>query len=97
MQNKELLLWMHELVRLRIPGTHLIVTSRQEQDIESRIKRWACTGEIVTIKKDQVDNDIRSYVEAKVGDHDSGLKRWHSRPEVQSEIVTELMKKAQGM
>ena len=75
---------------------HLLVTSRQEEDIESALKRWACIEDIVPIQSIHITDDIRGYIRARVR-HDDGLQRWRSRPEVQEEIETILTVKADGM
>lgn len=75
---------------------HLLVTSRPEQDIESAIKDHTNEQEIIPIKSDLIEYDIRNYVHARIRE-DVDLRRWKSRPNIQSEIETTLLMKANGM
>jgi hypothetical protein len=88
--------WAKDLLSAQLGNVHLLVTSRREEDIESAISEWARTEDMITIKSDLVTNDIRAYVRTRVRE-DNGLKRWRSQPEIQEEIETRLMEKADGM
>jgi hypothetical protein len=92
----KLLLWMEGLLSPKLRNTHLLVTSRQEEDIESALSKWAGIEDMMPIQSDLVTDDIRAYVRARVKE-DDGLKRWRSSPDVQEEIETRLMEKACGM
>jgi hypothetical protein len=72
------------------------VTSRPEPDIKSEVSEWARDDDIVPIQSDLITDDIRAYVHTRIRE-DNGLKRWRSQPEVQDEIETRLMEKADGM
>ena len=79
------------------PGNaHLLVTSRQEEDIKSALSEWARSEDMMHIQSKLVTNDIQGYIYARVREG-NGLRRWRSRPKVQEEIETKLMKKAEGM
>jgi Cdc6-like AAA superfamily ATPase len=95
--RKELLLWIRELFPLRIANIQLFATSRREHDIQSNLTQWANAREMLSIQGELVNEDIRSYVEFRVKDHNSPLKRWHSRPDVQRKIATKLIEKAGAM
>lgn len=75
---------------------HILITSRPEQDIESAIKSRAREQDIIPIHSDLIEGDIRSYVHTRVKEH-KGLNRWQSRPDIQTEIETTLIGKANGM
>ncbi|OKL57360.1 hypothetical protein UA08_07438 [Talaromyces atroroseus] len=90
-----LLSWMRDLTSQQ-KNVHLLVTSRPEQDIKSEIVEWASLDNIVPIRGDGIDDDIRAYVHTRVRE-DKGLKRWRTQPDVQEEIEHRLMEKADGM
>ena len=75
---------------------HILVTSRPDQDIESAIKHHIHEQDIIPIQSDLIEGDIRSYVHVRVR-KDKRLNRWQSRPDIQTEIETTLLKKANGM
>lgn len=75
---------------------HILVTSRPEQDIESAVKHHIHEQDIIPIQSDLIEEDIRNYVHVRVR-KDERLNRWHSRPDIQTEIETTLLKKANGM
>jgi Cdc6-like AAA superfamily ATPase len=77
-------------------NVHLLVTSRPEHDIESEITGFAHEDNMIKLQSSLTTNDIRDYVHTRVR-KDDDLKRWRSRPKVQDEIETQLMKKANGM
>ena len=91
-----LLSWMESLQSTDLSKVHLLITSRQEEDIESAIAKWARAEDIIPIQGSLISNDIRAYIHTRVRE-DDGLKRWRSRPDVQEEIESELMEKADGM
>lgn len=91
-----LLSWIRDLLSSEHGNIHLIVTSRPEEDLESEISEWAYNDDLVPIQGDPITADIRAYVRTRIRE-DKGLKRWRSRPEVQDDIETRLMEKADGM
>jgi hypothetical protein len=91
-----LLSWIREVLDSSQRNVHLLVTSRPEQDIKSGIMEFAHSDDIVPIQSSLITDDIRAYVHTRVRE-DNSLKRWRSHPEVQSEIETRLMEKADGM
>lgn len=91
-----LLSWIREVLNSEQRNVHLLITSRPEQDIKSKIMEFARIGDVVHIQSSLITNDIRAYIRTRVRD-DNGLKRWRSQPEVQNEIETRLVEKADGM
>jgi hypothetical protein len=94
----ELLAWLRSInqdfsVQVKM---HLLVTSRPEQDIESAIKRYASGEQIIPIRDDLLEADIRNYVQARVREHES-LSRWRGHREIQDNIEASLLEKANGM
>lgn len=91
-----LLSWIRDLLNSEHGNIHLIVTSRPEEDLKSEISEWEYNDGLVPIQGDPITADIRAYVRTRIRE-DKGLKRWRSRPEVQDDIETRLMEKADGM
>lgn len=91
-----ILSWIREALNSDQRNVHLLVTSRPVQDIKSGIIEFAYNNSIVPIQSSLISDDICSYVRTRVRE-DNGLKRWRSQPEVQDEIETRLMEKADGM
>jgi hypothetical protein len=94
--TEELLAWLKTLVESTQIVCRLLVTSRREEDIESALQCWTRAEHRIAIQQDEVNHDISAYVKDKVYNGD-GLKRWRSRPDLQKDIVVQLMKKADGM
>jgi hypothetical protein len=95
-QTEGLLSWMKYLMTSKLANVHLLVTSRQEEDIESALKEWAPAETNIPINGDTITSDIRAYVRGRIHEDDD-LKRWASRPQIQDKIETKLMAKADGM
>jgi hypothetical protein len=91
-----LLSWISDLLSSKQRNIHLLVTSRPEQDIKSKVNEFAHNDDIVPIQNDLITDDIRVYVHTRVREREE-LKRWRSQPEVQDEIETRLMEQANGM
>ena len=91
-----LLSWIRDLVNSEQRNVHLLVTSRPEHDIKSRVSEFADKDGMIPIQSDLITDDIHAYVRTRVR-QDEGLKRWQSQPEVQNEIESRLMEKANGM
>jgi hypothetical protein len=91
-----LLLWIRDLLNVGQRNSHLLVTSRPEQDIKSGLSGLAYDEDIVPIQSDLISDDIRRYIHTRVREGDD-LKRWRDRPDIQDEIETRLIQKANGM
>ena len=94
-RSKSLFSWIKHLQNSHI-GIHLLVTSRPEQVIRPIIEKWVSDNENISIQSNLIRSDICAYVHARVGEH-SGLNRWKSSPEVQTEIEANLIMKANSM
>lgn len=94
--RRDLLLWMEKLTSSGHAGLHILATSREEEDIESELKRWLPQENIFPVEQDRVNHDIGVYVHERLR-NSREFERWQSQPPVQDEIETELMKKAGGM
>jgi Cdc6-like AAA superfamily ATPase len=91
-----ILSWMEYILQLEQGNIHLLITSRQEQDIQAKVSEWASSKNIVPIQSDVVDKDIRTYVQKRIRE-DYGLKRWRKQPKSQDKIEATLMNKVNGM
>ncbi|KAH8195216.1 hypothetical protein TruAng_010616 [Truncatella angustata] len=94
----ELLSWTQDLAQNYQPlsNVHILITSRPEQDIKSAIERHADNEQMIAIRDDLLEADIRNYVQARVREHE-GLKRWQGRLDIQDRIEASLLDKADGM
>lgn len=91
-----LLSWIRDLLSSEQRNVHLLVTSREEQDIKSELSEFIHDDDIVPIQSDRIAKDICAYVRTRVR-KDQGFKRWRDQPAVQDEIEARLMEKADGM
>lgn len=91
-----LLSWIRHLVTCERKSVHLLVTSRPEQDIRSGLSDLIHEENNIVLKSNLVSDDIGAFIHTKVREED-GLKRWQNSPEIQNEIITVLMQKANGM
>jgi len=91
-----LLSWIRDLVTLEQRNVHLLVTSRPEQDIQSGLSGLVHEKDTVLIQSGLVSDDIHAYIHTKVRESD-GLRRWKKHPDIQDEIETTLIEKANGM
>jgi hypothetical protein len=92
--RQELLADIREMVGWKIEKLHILVTSREEKDIEEWLE--PLIDYKICIQSVLVTDDIRAYVRERIHT-DQRLKRWRKKPEVQQEIETTLMSKADGM
>ena len=89
----DLLPWLQSLGRKDV---RILVTSRKEGDIETSLTKWMPATSVLAIQQSAVDDDIRAVVRCRLAE-DENLQRWRSMPEVQEQIETKLMAKADGM
>ncbi|KAG9519892.1 Pfs, NACHT and ankyrin domain protein, partial [Aureobasidium melanogenum] len=75
---------------------NIIITSRREYGIESAFLKWVPERNVLPIRADYVNKDISSFVQSQIR-LDSRLERWRERPDVQVEIESKLIDKANGM
>ncbi|THZ62334.1 hypothetical protein D6C88_08618, partial [Aureobasidium pullulans] len=95
-ERSELLPWLSQIAGRCTSNVQIIITSRKEYDIRVALEKWMTTDSMLSIPHSQVDEDIRTYVRARIIS-DEGLKRWDNKPRVQDKIEKHLMGKAQGM
>ena len=93
----ELLDWMKTLAGPDLTHVHLVATSRREEELESGLGGWISNDNRIPIQRDSVNEDIRSYVKARLQRSEDFQKRWASKPSVLEEIESAIGKKAGGM
>ena len=90
--HEPFLAFIGKLTNANWQGHHIVITSRHEKDIEDHLS--AITNYNINIESAVVDKDIAVYIRDRLCT-DTGLKKWP--PAVQEEIITVMMKKADGM
>ncbi|CAD0010045.1 unnamed protein product [Aureobasidium pullulans] len=95
-ERSELLPWLSQIAARCTRNVQIIITSRKEYDIQVALEKWMATDAMISIPHSEVDEDIRTYVRARII-ADEGLKRWENKPRVQDKIEKHLMDKAQGI
>jgi hypothetical protein len=95
-RTEGLLSWIQDLMGSSERNIHLLVTSRPEHDIQSKLHNLMHEENIIPIQSSLVSDDIQAYIHTRVRQGD-GLKRWREQLEVQEEIEAALTLKANGM
>ena len=95
-QRPELLETMEQLINWDDTNLRVVVTSRKEKDIEDSILPLTKDEARVCIQSALVDADICAYVHDQLQTNRK-LQRWRCNLEVQMEIESALVKKANGM
>jgi hypothetical protein len=90
--SKSLLDWIKSVHDESI-NIHILVTSRPEQDIMASFNGWVRNDKIIQLQSELVSDDITAYTKARV----SEIARWKERSDIQAEIETTLLEKANGM
>lgn len=94
--SEGLLSWMEDLMGSKQQGIHLLVTSRPEQDIQSKLSKIVSPENVIPLESALVTADIDAYIHTQVRES-ACLKRWQKRSDIQEEIEATLMQKANGM
>lgn len=92
----ELLQTLINITGQQAENLHVLVTSRQEKDINDSLKSSVDKMASICLQSAIVDEDIRSLVRHRLL-VDRRLTRWRENIEVQQEVEKALMQKAQGM
>ncbi|GAB1317179.1 NACHT domain-containing protein [Madurella fahalii] len=91
-----LLKWLEILSSSELKNIRLIVTSRREDELESGLQ-WIGKDNMIDMDRNLVNEDIRSYVQARLQSSTEFRKRWASRPDVLEEIESVIGEKSDGM
>lgn len=92
-----LLSWIKELLKSQLKNFHILVTSRQEADIELALNECVRAKDMLSIQSDVITNDIRAYVQSTIRRDEELRRRWEALPDVQKEIEKTIVDKANGM
>jgi hypothetical protein len=92
----ELMNILERIAGWKLEGSHLLVASRKERDIESSVETIVDTQNTICLQSELVDRDIFTYVRQRLSD-DKSLSKWQKDPGIRHEIEMALMKGAQGM
>lgn len=90
--RKELLSWINETVALLSSHFHILVTSRDEEDISSALRT---TGGLIHIDESMITPDIEKHIDSEMSKGE--LKKWEVIPEWQEKIKTTVSQRANGM
>ena len=92
----ELMDILKSMVEWRLEKLHILVTSRQERDIESSLKDFVDEQNIICLQSKSVDKDIHTYIRQRLS-HDKNLEKWQKDHGIRQEIEEALIKGAHGM
>ncbi|KAI1443597.1 hypothetical protein F5Y02DRAFT_392884 [Annulohypoxylon stygium] len=87
----ESLQWIQNSQRPQL-NTHLLITSRPNEDVESVVMERITKPNMISLQSNILIDDIRRYIHKKV----RGLTKWQSRPDLQIEIESSLVERANG-
>lgn len=79
-----------------LESLHMLLTSRKERDIEISLEDIIDKEDIMCIKGEQVDLDIKTYILGRLH-QDKALQKWTRDQAIQDKIMSALMEKACGM
>lgn len=95
-QRPGLLQLLKLIAEWKLPGLHLLLTSRKEWDIETSLGTYIAEENTVCLQSKVVDGDIQRYVRQRLSD-DINLAKWSKDAEIKQEIEIALMRGALGM
>lgn len=88
----ELLSWINKVVAAPRPHFHVVVTSREEEDISSAIRG---ISKLIHIDKSMVTLDIEKHIDSEMSKGE--LKKWEIIPELHKEIRNTVSQQANGV
>jgi NACHT domain len=94
--DEELLKVIETVAAWEINSLHMIVLSRDQQDIRSCLEDFAGRNDMISLQSSFVNEDIALYIRYRLLD-DKKFRRWRNDNGILHEIETELMSKANGM
>jgi hypothetical protein len=95
-QRSELMDMLKTIAGWQLNNVHLLMTSRNEREIESSLKSFVIEEDIVCLQRGVVDKDIERYVQRRLS-YDKDLAKWNKDAAVRQEIEAALMRGACGM
>ena len=95
-EREKLLGLLKQIYEQKHPKLHILVTSRQELDIERSLKPMTNDEARICIQSELVQGDILTYIHDRL-ETDESLERFKRQPKIQEEIKEALIEKADGM
>ena len=95
-EREKLLRLLKRIHEQKNPKLHILVSSRQELDIETSLKTMTNEEARICIQTTLVQEDIHTYIQDRLETDDS-LERFKRQPKIQEEIKKALTEKADGM
>ena len=95
-EREKLLGLLKRIYEQKHPKLHILVTSRQELDIEKSLKPMTNDEARICIQSNLVQEDILTYIQDRL-ETDDRLERFKLRPKIQEKIREALIEKADGM
>lgn len=95
-QRLELMNLLETVAGRQLDNMHLLMTSREERDIERSLKNYVKEEGTICLQQDVVDKDIQRYVQQRLSD-DQTLAKWNKDVAVRQEIEDALIRGARGM
>lgn len=77
-------------------NSHILLTSREEQDIKEALGSIDLEKSYIKLAADLLRDDIRVYVSSRL-EMDMAFKRWKKHPDLRKEIEDSLTEKSEGM
>jgi hypothetical protein len=93
-ERSKLLDWIDEIAQWKVGKLHLLATSRQERDIETRLESLGPSS--LCLEGESVDLDIAIYLDWMLRDEQEP-KLWNRDVYIRDKIKTSLLQGAQGM
>jgi transcriptional regulator of met regulon len=95
-KQAELMYIVESIAEWSLKKLHILVTSRQERDIESSLEDFVDKQNMICLQSKLVDKDIHAYVRQRLS-NDKKLRKWQKDHDIQQEIETALTEGAHGM
>ena len=95
-EREKLLGLLGRIQEQKYPKLHILVTSRQELDIEEALEPMTNHETRICIQSELVQGDILTYIHDRL-ENDNSLKRFKRHPTIQEKIRQTLVEKADGM
>jgi hypothetical protein len=97
---KCLVAWIRDIVLAKHDNLHLLVTSRNENEIRDGLSAVTSPETCISIEGRGLDNDIKDYVQARILQSDE-LQRWedesNASDDLRQKIQAKLLDQAGGM
>jgi hypothetical protein len=90
----KLLNWIREITRWKVGKLHLLLTSRQERDIDVKLQPLGPVS--ICLEGESVDLDIAMYLDRMLQDNDEPAA-WNEDDHIRDRVKSSLLTGAQGM